>query len=269
MARTCQRKRAAPVPGRRHLATAPIDVLVLDRQRAFADAVAKWLQADARVASATAVYSAQSARCMMVTSHIDVMLVDADLPDDSTLTLCAEVSSRDHPPRIIVLSASAEAGRIVAAVDAGAVAWVGKDESGEHLLHVIGRVTRGETWVPPAELGQVFRLLLGERERMRQEDPLAVLTLRERDVLLHVAEGADRKEVAARLHLSVNTVRTHMQSLMAKLGAHSALEAVAMTRPWLDMAGQDHPGTTGEPLCSRSGTARGGQAGFIISRRMR
>jgi DNA-binding CsgD family transcriptional regulator len=99
-----------------------------------------------------------------------------------------------------------------------------------------------------AELGQVFRLLLGERERMRQEDPLAVLTLRERDVLLHVAEGADRKEVAARLHLSVNTVRTHMQSLMAKLGVHSALEAVAMTRSWLDVAGQDHPGTAGEPF---------------------
>ena len=181
----------------------------------------------------------------MVTSHIDIMLVDADLPDNSALTLCVEASSRDHPPRIIMLSASAEAGRIVAAVDAGAVAWVGKDESGEHLLHVIGRVTRGETWVPPAELGQVFRLLLGERERMRQEDPLAVLTLRERDVLLHVAEGADRKEVAARLHLSVNTVRTHMQSLMAKLGVHSALEAVAMTRS-LARYGWSRPSGHGE-----------------------
>ena len=105
----CQRERAASVPGRRHLATAPIDVLVLDRQRTFADAVATWLQGDARVASATAVYSAQSARCMMAGSHIDVMLVDGDLPDNSALTLCAEVSSRDHPPRIIVLSASAEA----------------------------------------------------------------------------------------------------------------------------------------------------------------
>ena len=261
MARTCQRKRAASVPRRRHLATAPIDVLVLDRQRTFADAVATWLQADACVASATAVYSVQSARCMMGTSHIDIMLVDADLPGNSALTLCVEASSHDHPPRIIMLSASAEAVRLVAAVDAGAVAWVRKDESGEHLLHVIGRVTRGETWIPPAELGQVFRLLLGERERMRQEDPLAVLTLRERDVLLHVAEGADRKEVAARLHLSVNTVRTHMQSLMAKLGVHSALEAVAMTRSWLDMAGQDRPGTAGEPLCSPPSTARGTRPG--------
>jgi DNA-binding CsgD family transcriptional regulator len=78
--------------------------------------------------------------------------------------------------------------------------------------------------------------MLSDLERMRQEDPLVGLTRRERDVLLHVAEGADRKEVAERLHLSVNTVRTHMQSLMAKLGVHSTLEAVAVTRAWLDVS---------------------------------
>ena len=222
------------VQGRRHSGTAPIDVLVLDRQRTFADAVARWLEAEAGVEGATAVYSAESARCMLVRSHADIMLIDGDLPDSAALTLCAEASSGDHPPRIIVLSASAEAGRILAAVRAGAVAWVRKDESAEHLLHVIGRVARGETWVSPSELGHVFRLLLDELDRMHKEDPLAALTPRERDVLRHVAEGAGRKEVAERLHLSVNTVRTHMQSLMAKLGVHSALEAVALTRSWLD-----------------------------------
>ena len=215
--------------------TAPVDVLVIDRQRTFADAVAVWLETAAGVASATAVYSAQSAQCMMASSHVDIVLVDGDMPDNVSLTLCAEAACRDHPPRIIVLSASAEAGRILAAIRAGAVAWVRKDESGEHLLQVIGRVARGETWVPPSELGHVFQLLLDELSEVREEDPLAALTRRERDVLLQVAQGADRKEVAERLHLSVNTVRTHMQSLMAKLGVHSALEAVAVTRSWLDV----------------------------------
>ena len=215
--------------------TAPVDVLVIDRQRTFADAVAVWLETAAGVASATAVYSAQSAQCMMASSHVDIVLVDGDMPDNVSLTVCAEATCRDHPPRIIVLSASAEAGRILAAIRAGAVAWVRKDESGEHLLQVIGRVARGETWVPPSELGHVFQLLLDELSEVREEDPLAALTRRERDVLLQVAQGADRKEVAERLHLSVNTVRTHMQSLMAKLGVHSALEAVAVTRSWLDV----------------------------------
>jgi DNA-binding NarL/FixJ family response regulator len=223
------------VLGWKQSGTAPVDVLVIDRQRTFADAVAVWLETAAGVASATAVYSAQSAQCMMASSRVDIVLVDGDMPDNVSLTLCAEATCRDHPPRIIVLSASAEAGRILAAIRAGAVAWVRKDESGEHLLQVIGRVARGETWVPPSELGHVFQLLLDELSEVREEDPLAALTRRERDVLLQVAQGADRKEVAERLHLSVNTVRTHMQSLMAKLGVHSALEAVAVTRSWLDV----------------------------------
>lgn len=165
---------------------------------------------------------------MMGSSRVDLMLLDGDLPDGAALTLCAEAASHDHPPHTVVLSVSSEADRIVAAIRAGASAWVRKDESAAHLLEVIGRVARGETWVPPSELGRVFWLLLHERD-----DPFAALTSRERDVLRHVAEGADRKEVAARLHLSVNTVRTHMQHLTAKLGVHSALEAVALTRPRL------------------------------------
>ena len=86
--------------------TAPVDVLVIDRQRTFADAVAVWLETAAGVASATAVYSAQSAQCMMASSHVDIVLVDGDMPDNVSLTLCAEAACRDHPPRIIVLSAS-------------------------------------------------------------------------------------------------------------------------------------------------------------------
>ncbi len=113
---------------------------------------------------------------------------------------------------------------------------------------MIGRVAGGETWVPPSELGRVFWLLLHERD-----DPFAALTRRERDVLRHVAEGADRKEVAARLHLSVNTVRTHMQHLTAKLGVHSALEAVALTRPRLGEA--EGPGARRAGPAARPGQA--------------
>jgi DNA-binding NarL/FixJ family response regulator len=61
---------------------------------------------------------------------------------------------------------------------------------------------------------------------------LALLTPRERQVLACLAEGADRHQVAERLNLTANTVRTHMQNIMAKLGVHSTLEAVTLTRAW-------------------------------------
>jgi DNA-binding NarL/FixJ family response regulator len=63
---------------------------------------------------------------------------------------------------------------------------------------------------------------------------LAALTGREREVLVCLAEGNRRRDVAEHLHMSPNTVRTHLQNLMTKLGVHTAIEAVALTRQVLD-----------------------------------
>ena len=123
----------------------------------------------------------------------------------------------------------------MAAVRAGAAAWVRKDESIDHLLSVIRGVVRGETWLPLRELGVVLHLLIEDQDHRRDSDDLlAALTPRERDVLFLLVEGVGRKEVANRLQLSANTVRTHLHSLMSKFGVHSTLEVVALARPRLE-----------------------------------
>jgi DNA-binding NarL/FixJ family response regulator len=162
----------------------------------------------------------------------DVLVLDGDLPGEAANRLCEELSDRDARTRVIMLTSSSGPTRIVQAIGAGAAAWVRKDESLDHLLHVIRGVARGETWLPAAETGNVVRLLLREQDRHRESERLlAALTPRERAVLACLAEGAGHRDVVAeQLHLSVNTVRTHLQNLMAKLGVHSALEAVALTR---------------------------------------
>jgi DNA-binding NarL/FixJ family response regulator len=205
-----------------------INILVVDQQRTFSEAVAARLQTEPGLEVVGVAQSMLSARRVLASRRVDVMLLDADLPGGNDLTECAEAVRRDQPPCAIMLSSSAEAERILAAVRAGAAGWVCKDESIGHLLRVISGVTRGEIWVPPSELGSVFRLLFNQQNKSRAPDPLTALTTREREVLAHMADGAGRKEVAERLHLSPNTVRSHMQNLMGKLGAHSALEAVAM-----------------------------------------
>jgi DNA-binding NarL/FixJ family response regulator len=207
---------------------AQISILVMDQQRTFAEAVAARLQMEADVDVVEVVQSVLSARRALAARRIDVMLLDADLPGSDDLLACADTSGRDQSPCLIMLSGSAEAERILAAMRAGAAAWVGKGESFSHLLRVITGVTCGETWVPPTELGSVFRLLFDQQKENPADDLLAPLTTREREVLAHMADGAGRKEIAERLHLSPHTVRSHMQSLMGKLGVHSALEAVAL-----------------------------------------
>ena len=212
-----------------------IHLLIVDRQRTFRDALAIRLRAEPDLMVAAEAQSTELARRVQAGRSTDVILLDAELPGGASVAFCAEMTRRVPPPRVVMLSAASEAQRIVAAVRAGAVAWVRKEESIDYLLHVIHCVVRGETWLPPAELGQVLRLLIDDQDdRSSRDELLAVLTPRERDVLFHLLEGAGCKEVAARLQLSVNTVRSHLQSLMVKFGVHSTVELVAVTRSMLE-----------------------------------
>ena len=212
-----------------------IQVLIVDQQRTFHDALAVRLRAEPDLLVAAEAQSTESARRALAGRAADVILLDAELPDDSAAAFCTEMTQRVHPPRVVMLSAASDAQRIVAAVRAGVAGWVRKDESIDHLLRVIRGVARGETWLPPTELGGVLRLLIEDKDdRQDHDELLAALTPREREVLFHLVQGAGRKEVAERLQLSANTVRTHLQSLMGKLGVHSTLEVVALTRPRME-----------------------------------
>jgi two-component system NarL family response regulator len=212
-----------------------IHVLIVDQHCAFRDALAARLQAEPDLAVVAQVRSAEFAPRVLVGRSADVILLDAELPDDSAIAFCAEMTRRVDAPRVVMLSAASKPELVVAAVRAGAAGWVRKDESIDYLLRIIRSVVRGETRLSPAELGPVLRLLIKDQDNRREcHDLLAALTPRERDVLFHLVAGAGRKEVAERLQLSANTVRTYLNRLMTKLGVHSTLEVVALTRPRLE-----------------------------------
>ena len=209
-----------------------IRVLIADQERIFAEALAVRLADEDDMTVVGTLHVTRSGHLLTRAEPADVMVVDGDLPDDGANRLCAEVSGRAGSSRVIALSCSSEPERIVTAIRAGAAAWVRKDQSLEDLLRVIRGVARGETWLPASETGNVVRLLLHEQDQRREHERLlASLTPRERAVLTCLAEGTGHRDAIARqLGLSVNTVRTHLQNIMAKLGVHSALEAVALTR---------------------------------------
>lgn len=208
-----------------------ITVLIVDKERIFADAVAAELEAEHDITVVAAIRPAAHDEYPIAGRHADVLVLDADLPGDTANSLCQKATSLDAPSRVIMLSDSSEPERIMAALRAGASAWVRKDESFEYLLQVLRGVARGETWLPPTETGIVLRMLMRAQDQQQENDTLlAALTPREREVLACMADGAGRRDVAEQLYLSANTVRTHLRNLMAKLGVHSTLEAVAMTR---------------------------------------
>ena len=209
-----------------------ITVAIVDQEQTFADAWAIRLDAEDDI-KVVAVAKASSGPALG--GCADIVLLDADLGGDTTNLLCDANSS--PRTRAVMLSRSSEPERIVAAIQAGAAAWIRKDESVEYLLEALRGIARGQTWLPAAETGNVLSLLL-HQQASRNDEPPARLTVRERQVLDCLASGAGRSEAAARLNISVNTVRTHMQNIMTKLGAHSTLEAIAM----VGRRSQSHPG---------------------------
>jgi DNA-binding NarL/FixJ family response regulator len=208
-----------------------INVLIADQERIFADALATRLDDEDDIGVMGAVQLKAPSAWAVTGKRSQVMLLDGDLPGDAANRICEQLSGCEST-RIIMLSFSSEPERIVKAFQAGAAAWVGKNESLEHLLQVIRGVARGESWLPPSQTAGVVQLLLHAGEQRRQNECLlATLTARERAVLVCLAEGAAHRDaVAKQLHVSVNTVRTHLQNIMAKLGVHSTVEAVALTR---------------------------------------
>jgi len=212
-----------------------VRLIIVVAERTFADALASRLEAEHDIEIVAAVHTTASSPSLFSRSPADVMLLDGDLPGDASFRLCEELSQRSDVPYVIFLSHSSEPTRIVRALSAGAVGWVRKDESVDRLIQVIRGAARGETWLPQGETGEVLRLLL-RRPRPAEDggEMLAALTPREREVLVCLVEGTGRRDMAQHLHMSPNTVRTHLQNLMSKLGVHSALEAVALVRPQLD-----------------------------------
>lgn len=210
-------------------------VLVVVQDRLVADALATWLDCEDDMEIVAALHDRVPTPHVLMASSADVMLLDADLPGDAAFRACEERSEAGKGPKVIMLSESPEPRRIVRSIRAGAGGWVGKDESLERLGYVIHAVAQGETCLPPGQTGEVLRLLLDGAgpEELDGGQLLAALTRREREVLMCLTEGTGRGDVAAHLQMSPNTVRTHLQNLMAKLGVHSTLEAVALTRSQL------------------------------------
>ncbi len=212
-----------------------IGLLILVQERTFADALAIRLEAEPGIDVVAALDTKALPPRAFVGHHVDVVLLDADLPGNAAFRLCEELSAASPAPHVVFLSHSGDPARIVRAITAGAAGWVGKQEPLERLIHVIIGVARGETWLPPGQTGEVLRLLLrGPQDASDSAELLSALTDRERDVLACLASGIRRRDIADHLHVSPNTVRTHLQNLMAKLGVHTALEAVALMRQQLD-----------------------------------
>lgn len=203
-----------------------IHLAVADRSRAFADAVAGRLADELDLAVGCSATSVAALRRAAGPRPVDVVVCDAVLfgAEDQELRAFG-----GPPPALVLVADAADTALLAPALRRGVRGWVPREASAADLVAAVREAYRGGTWVPARLLTGAIRELTGAPAREDQgHRRLAALTPRERDVLACLADGLSRAEVATRLHLSPNTVRTHVQSILAKLRVNSSVAAVAL-----------------------------------------
>ena len=174
----------------------------------------------------------------------DVVLMDVRMPSLDGIEATRQLAGTgESGPRVLILTTFDLDEYVFDALRAGASGFLLKDVTAERLFDAVRVVAAGEALLAPA----VTRRLISEFTRLRPAKDaapaaaLSVLTPRETEVLRLVAEGLSNPEVAQRLVVTEETVKTHVSRILAKLGLRDRTQAVvAAYESGLVVPGQDH-----------------------------
>jgi DNA-binding NarL/FixJ family response regulator len=167
------------------------------------------------------------ARRVMRGREADMGVIDLALPDGEGTGLIEELCETNPEFAALVLTASFDRAEHARAVEAGAAGVLHKSADVDEILDAARSLAAGETLISPDELVELLRLAGQSREELREaRASIEQLTKREMQVLNALAEGLTNREIAERLHMSVDTERTHMMNILSKLGVHSRLQAL-------------------------------------------
>ena len=165
----------------------------------------------------------------------DVVLLDLSMPGLDGLEALPQLREAAPECEVVVLTADGTEENLLAAIRGGAAGYLLKSEPPERIVEFLQGVSRGEA----ALSGAIARRLLDElrggggRETGVPDSIAGALSAREVEVLLLLDERLDTDEIAKRLFISEHTVRSHVKSLLRKLGVSSrrdALESLAVAR---------------------------------------
>jgi DNA-binding NarL/FixJ family response regulator len=172
-----------------------------------------------------------------------VVLLDFSLENDDSLRVTATVHKEVPAAKVIVMGLLPLQEDVADFVTAGASGFIMKDATFDEFIVTIRAVAAGAQVLPTQLTGSLFSQIarIAVRRGKPRELESIGLTVRERQVVDLISDGMSNKEIAARLHIAIHTVKSHVHNVLEKLALHTRLEVAAFTRGLPPSKGQNTP----------------------------
>jgi DNA-binding NarL/FixJ family response regulator len=204
-----------------------IRVLIVDDQAAVRQPLAFTLDHQPDITVVGSAASASEARLFL--REVDVAIVDLTLQEGAGSQVIAELVEDNPGAAALILTGSGDTEELARGVESGASAVMYKSATLDEIVDAVRRLASGELLLTARAAMDLVHAAARDRARERGAREIAErLTPRERDVLHALADGLSDLEMAERLGLSKETIRTHMTRVMSRLGASSRLQALVI-----------------------------------------
>ena len=158
----------------------------------------------------------------------DVVVMDVRMPALSGIEAARRIKEEEPGTKILVLTISDEEDDLYEAIKAGANGYLLKEISIDEIGNAVRSVHGGQSLISPSMASKLldeFAAMI-KKDEEKEQVPAPRLTPREMEVLQHVAQGMNNREIAKALFISENTVKNHVRNILEKLHLHSRMEAV-------------------------------------------
>jgi DNA-binding NarL/FixJ family response regulator len=206
-----------------------VRIVLVDDHPLFREGVAAILQSEDDMEVIGQGASAEEAVRLAGEQMPDVMLLDIDMPGNG-LEAARQIAAAYPVVRVIMLTVSESAENLLAAMKAGAKAYILKGVAGRELLRIVRLVLAGESYVPPALAASLLTDLGRTAGVKRGADARDELTQREVEILELLAKGMSNKEIGEKLFLTEKTVKHYVTNILQKLQVHNRVEAALLAQ---------------------------------------
>lgn len=152
----------------------------------------------------------------------EVLLLDINMPEKNGIEVLKEMKTKDSPIKVLILTVHNELEYLIEAIEIGVDGYILKDSQSAELKKAIQAVLEGENYIQPSLIPALNNQLVN---RDIEKDKINLLTNRELEVLIQVANGMFNKEIATNLNISERTVKNHISNIFKKIDVSDRTQA--------------------------------------------